>query len=271
MPRVVLAITILAAGLVLDATPARADNGCDAGSYQAAIDCGGVLMTTAPPVPAPAGAPAPAPPPMVTVAVVSSDPATGGYCINFVAVPASSATAGLTEKLALLAAGNMVDLYGNICPAAAVPPALAVNPAVLAVQFWRTIPLPVPHPSIPPGWAITGKPAYLVTGGVLNPAAWSENTPLGPLKITAHGYYQIDWGDPLQPGFTGPYAFEGAAYPAGTIVHTYDNVGTVTVRVREIWNATWTLGAAGGTLQSLGTQATIPGFVVRQVQAVIVG
>jgi len=158
------------------------------------------------------------------------------------------------------------------CPAQAVGPApAAVDPATLAVRFWQTIPLPVPHPTIPPGYAVTGKPAYLVTNGTLSPHPYQRPTPLGPLTITAHGKYLVDWGDGTLPTWTGPYDSEGLAYPNGNISHTYDNTGTVTVTIQEVWTATWTLGDATGTLRTLHTTAVITGFQVRQIQAVITG
>jgi hypothetical protein len=139
------------------------------------------------------------------------------------------------------------------------------------VQFWETIPLPVPRAVIPPGYAITGKPAYLVTTGTLAPPSYQHATPLGLLSIRAHASYQVDWGDGTSPLWAGPYTDEGLPYPDGTISHTYDNVGTVTVTVQEDWTATWALGNASGTLNALHTTATIAGFPVRQIQAVITG
>jgi hypothetical protein len=164
---------------------------------------------------------------------------------------------------------NLVATYAA-CPAAkpaATPPAHpVVPPSVLAEQFWQTIPLPAPDPSIPPGYAITGKPAYLVTGGSLAPQPFTEQTPLGALAVTAHGAYTVNWGDGTT---SGPFDAEGLAYPNGNISHTYDNVGSVTVTLDETWTATWTLGPAAGTLDRLETHATIPDFAVRQLQAVI--
>jgi hypothetical protein len=160
-------------------------------------------------------------------------------------------------------------------PAAAPTPAPQrpppVDPSVLAVRFWQTIPLPVPHPTIPPGYAVTGKPAYLVTAGTMTPAAYSRATPLGQLTIHAHGSYLVDWGDGTSPIWTGPYDRAGLPYPNGTIVHTYDNVGAFTVTVEEVWTATWTLGHTAGTLDALHTAGTIAGFPVKQIQAVITG
>jgi hypothetical protein len=169
----------------------------------------------------------------------------------------------------------MTSLNLPNCPATpanpGAPPLPPIDPAALAVQFWQTIPLPVPRPSIPPGYAITGKPAYLVTDGTIAPARYQRPTPLGPLVITARGSYLVDWGDGTLPTWTGPYLHEGAPYPNGSIFHTYDNTGAVTVIVREVWTATWALGPAHGALNSLQTTATIAAFPVSQLQAVITG
>ena len=81
----------------------------------------------------------------------------------------------------------------------------------------------------------------------------------------------VDWGDGTLPAWTGPYDQEGHPYPNGNISHTYDNVGAVTVMVQEVWTASWRLGAASGNLTALHTTASIPGFPVRQIQAVLTG
>jgi hypothetical protein len=152
-------------------------------------------------------------------------------------------------------------------PAGNGPP--VVDPAAISVAFWRTIPLPKPKPQLPPGYAVTGLPAYLVTGGTLHPAPYQANTPLGPLTIIATGSYSVDWGDGSSPAWTGPFREEGLPYPDGNIVHTFDNVGTVTITVVENWTATWTLGPDRGVLPDLQTRATIPNLQIRQLQAVI--
>jgi hypothetical protein len=138
----------------------------------------------------------------------------------------------------------------------------------LALQFWQTIPLPVPRPSIPPGYAIAGKPAYLVTNGATNPQPFVRQTPLGPLTITAHGVYSVDWGDGTNPTWTGPYPQEGQPWPHGNIAHTFDVDGYYQVTVVENWTATWTLAGRTGTLNGLHTTATIPRFHVEQVEAI---
>ena len=178
--------------------------------------------------------------------------------------------AGPTPNLAVLT--WIATLHLPVCTAPAGRPAPApppIDPGALAVQFWRTIPLPVPRPSIPPGYAITGKPAYLVTGGVVRPNVYIDTTPLGPLVVHATGTYFVDWGDGTSPAWSGPYQSEGLRDPDGNIAHTYDNVDTVTVTLRERWTATWSLGPEAGTLGALATVATIADFPICQLQAII--
>ena len=158
---------------------------------------------------------------------------------------------------------------GPAPPAAPHTPAPAASPVAYAVQFWRTIPLPVPKPEIPPGYAITGKTSYLVTHGTTSPPAYVDQTPLGQLTISAGGQYLVDWGDSSPPVWDGPYATEGQPWPDGRITHTYDVVGSYTVTVEEEWTAVWHLAGVTGTLTGLRTTATIPDFRVEQLQAVI--
>jgi hypothetical protein len=148
-------------------------------------------------------------------------------------------------------------------------PAPVIDPATLAESYWTTVPLPVPKPSLPPGYAVTGLRTYLVTGGTIRPRPFVRATPLGLLSIQATGSYTVDWGD--NSFWSGPYSQEGEPWPAGTISHTYDVAGTVRIMVRESWSARWSLAGVGGSLAGLHTEATIGPLVVRQLQAVITG
>lgn len=149
-----------------------------------------------------------------------------------------------------------------MCPS---DPSEAVDPVVFAVAFWRQVKLPDPKPYIAPGWAITGKYAYLETRGERR-KTYTSDTPFGPLELVASGRYTVDWGDGERGG---PYDFEGEPWPDGRITHTYINVGTYTIRVREDWSATWRIGDAGGTLSGLRTEASIDNFRVQQIQVVL--
>jgi hypothetical protein len=263
--------------------PATAQtNGCYRTLFGTAIDCSGSSLTplsgSSQPqssaqsrYPGPQANPTPAVAALAAPIPVLESGANGNLCLSHTTDP--NATTPADYKYLVILIKNFQVNYAACVPAPGTPAApqvaaLAVPPSVLAVNFWDTIPLPVPKPSIPPGYAITGKPAYLVTDGTVAPAPFTTETPLGLLSVSARGAYTVEWGDGV---VSGPFSSEGLAYPDGNISHTYDNVGTVTVTVDETWTATWTLGGASGTLDQLETRATIPGFPVRQLQAVLIG
>ncbi len=80
----------------------------------------------------------------------------------------------------------------------------------------------------------------------------------------------MHWGDEADPSaFDGPFSKEGAPWPAGTITHTWDQAGAVTIVVQARWTAMWQLGPERGVVADLTTQATIRGFPVVALQAVI--
>ncbi|MEY2475303.1 MAG: hypothetical protein QOG87_618 [Actinomycetota bacterium] len=148
-----------------------------------------------------------------------------------------------------------------LCPGAELPQA---DPAVLAEVFWGEVLLPKPVPRIQPGWAMTGRLAYLETQAPMT-QTFTRDTPLGPLTITATGEFLVDWGDGTR---TGPHGTAGAPWPDGRITHGYVTAGTVDVVLTERWRATWTLAARTGTLTALSTEGVIADLPVREVQAV---
>ncbi|HEX6395531.1 MAG TPA: hypothetical protein VFZ97_19020 [Acidimicrobiales bacterium] len=234
---------------------------CFRGRFGATITCGGGYVVgepgysdSAPHAPA-HSAPSNVPPP-VLVQYVANGP--NGPCIAL-GPPSPNANATVTAWLTTL---NLPP-----CPARAAAPA-RIDPQLLAEDFWKTIALPVPKPQVPPGYAITGMPAYLVTNSTTAPAPYVFPTPLGQLRIDVSGTYFVDWGDPRAPGWSGPYPFEGEAWPNGRISHTYDDVGVVNIVVREAWTATWHLGTAVGALGGLATTATIPNYPIQQEQSI---
>lgn len=164
---------------------------------------------------------------------------------------------------------NLGNMTGPIrasyprCPAR--PAAPVVDPRTFAVQGWEEVNLPTPQPYIAPGWAITGKLAYLETRGRLH-HTFTKDTPVGPLEIDSVGSYYVDWGDGEK---TGPYTQEGGPWPDGQITHDYIDVGTYDVVVTEQWSANWRIGSAGGTLTGQRTMGRIDGFRVEQIQAVV--
>lgn len=133
--------------------------------------------------------------------------------------------------------------------------------------FWYEKQLPRPHPRVPPGYAITGLPAYLVCGDA-EVVTVVRPTPLGELVVTARATYDVNWGDGSRStGLGGPCA----PWPDGTVDHTYDDTGGYTVVVVEDWHVSWTLGSASGTFQDVTTTGTLRRLEVRQVQAVVTG
>lgn len=148
-----------------------------------------------------------------------------------------------------------------MCPGVEAP---VQNPAVLAEVFWGEVLLPKPVPRIEPGWAMTGRLAYLETQAPMT-QTFTRDTPLGPLTITATGEFLVDWGDGTR---TGPHAYAGAPWPDGRITHGYIHTGTVDVVVTEQWRATWQLGGSSGNLTALRTEGRIDGLPVHEVQAV---
>jgi hypothetical protein len=104
---------------------------------------------------------------------VAINAAPASPCAQFVPSVLNPALAGglaiLTCQVAPIAPARPVGAPAQAPPSQAVP---AIDPGALAVQFWQTIPLPVPHPSIPPNYAVTGMPAYVVTNGTLAPSPY---------------------------------------------------------------------------------------------------
>jgi hypothetical protein len=191
----------------------------------------------------------------------------GNACYIVDAVNTAGLDAGEIATLTVISSSVMFSMPPCPNQPQGGVPVAQPTPVQLATNFWDTVRLPVPKPRTKPDFAVTGKVTYLAAGDTNTPPAWTRTTPFGLLSISAHGTYTVDWGDGTPT--TGPYANPGGPYPSGTITHTYDNTGTVTITVREDWTATWSIGALHGTLEALHTTGTDPGFVVRQIQAVI--
>lgn len=166
--------------------------------------------------------------------------------------------------------GNVFSEYPpcpEVPPAPGQPASVAApaTRAMEAARHWEKVPLPKPQPTIQPGRAITGKLAYLETGGTVS-HIYRNETVFGPLEIVASGTYTVDWGDGET---TGPYNFEGAPWPNGRISHQYRDVGQYDIVVTERWIADWRIGDESGVLRRLQTTGRINDFPVQQIQAVI--
>lgn len=164
------------------------------------------------------------------------------------------------------------DRCGVAAPAVGSPPGApplpAPDPAVLALElarsFWYETSLPHPKARIAPGWAITGKRAYLEVDMPLD-RRFEHDTPMGPLVVRSSARITVDWGDGAR---TRAVRSQGGPWPGGDLTHTWTDAGAVDVVVRAGWTAQWTLGPYAGSLQRLSTSAVIDDFPVREVQAV---
>jgi hypothetical protein len=152
------------------------------------------------------------------------------------------------------------------CPSAASP---ALAAWALAASWWlsegRDL-LPRPSPWVAPGYALAGHPGYLEARVQLRPV-FDNPTPLGDLRVAAWGQVWVDWGD--AGGWQGPFATAGGPWPDGTLTHTWDWAGTYDLKVQVRWGATWALAGQTGQLGGLATDGELPGFQVRQLEAVL--
>jgi hypothetical protein len=174
-------------------------------------------------------------------------------------VPEGGPTVGTEDN------SNLYYTYAPCPDQPAPPPGAQESPESIAARYWETIPLPRPDPYIAPGWAITGKLAYLETNGELS-HTYTNNTVSGPLEIHAVGSYYVDWGDGES---SGPYTREGRPWPDGEITHEYVWAKHYDIVLTERWTATWALAGRHGTLRELHTTGRINDFAARQLQAVI--
>lgn len=144
------------------------------------------------------------------------------------------------------------------------PILLLSTPLLEAAAFWASVPLPPLAPEVPPGRAIVGLSAYLVTGGQLT-ETFGTTTVFGPLALDATSTISVDWGDGT---VSGPYTTLGAPYPDGEITHTYAYSGEYDITLTQTWTATWVIGPDSGTLGPRSTTRTLEDFPVFEIEAV---
>lgn len=194
----------------------------------------------------------------------------GQPCIDLsVDAFADQASADAANAAVNLGLDYLRPSYGGLCPDAAADPAVAAflpTPEQVALSFLQDFTLPAPQPEVAPGWALTGKTAYLVSNA--QPTAQAGfDTVLGPLTFDAEStHLTVDWGDGR-----GPLRYDslGAPHPDGDVTTVYGDVGTVTIDVVQHWTLTWDVGGTGGQIDGMTSTATIPDFEIRQLQAVI--
>jgi hypothetical protein len=169
--------------------------------------------------------------------------------------------------------GGLPELQGHNpfleCP---VDPTETIPPVVLREAITRTIRDDMPRPTleVPPGYALTGMPAYLVTNHQLEYGPVTHTVDLGvavlDVTVTATGSTNVDWGD----GTVATYHSPGTPWPNGQVVHTYRDAGTVDIHVTDTWQVTYRVPALGieDTLEAPLPPRSLDALEVQQVQAV---
>jgi hypothetical protein len=169
--------------------------------------------------------------------------------------------------------GGLPELQGHNpfldCP---VDPTESIPPVVLREAITRTIRDDMPRPTleVPPGYALTGMPAYLVTNHQLEYGPVTHTVDLGvavlDVTVTAAGVTEVNWGD----GTVATYQAPGTPWPDGQVVHTYRDAGTVDIHVTDTWQVTYRVPALGieDTLEAPLPPRTLDALPVQQVQAV---
>jgi hypothetical protein len=155
------------------------------------------------------------------------------------------------------------------CP---VEPTEAVPAVVLREAVTQTIrdDLPRPELEVPPGYALTGMPAYLVTNHQLEYGPVTHSVDLGiavlDVTVSGTGSTHVDWGD----GTVATYHAPGTPWPDGQVVHTYRDAQTVDITVTDTWQVTYRVPALGieDSIEAPLPARTLDGLEVQQIQAV---
>jgi hypothetical protein len=204
----------------------------------------------------------------------------GEYCIGrtWVQLPRDEVEAA--EQNAWLALSYMFasipELQGlyptDDCP---VEPADDVPPELLDDVVVETITdqLPRPAPSVPPGYAMTGMAAYLITDHelVYGPVDHDVDLEIMQLTVRVNGTATttVDWGD----GTVLTYDQPGLAYPDGEVTHTYADAGDVTIQITDSWRLTYDVYRGGELIISNVLEfdlapVALENLEVRQLQSV---
>lgn len=176
----------------------------------------------------------------------------GEACIAYTWVRLDPAEVEEAERRAWQAIRLQVDripestgLPEEDCP---VDPARELPPQVIGGVIRDTVTdvLPRPEPSVPPGYALTGMPAYLVTDHALDYGPTRHDVDLEVMQVTVEvrgeATTTVDWGDGSEPR---TYDQPGHPYPDGQVVHTYTDTGTATVEITDTWRLTYDVYRGG--------------------------
>ena len=212
--------------------------------------------------------------PIELVTAISSTPETGRCTI--LATPTSGPGAReVAFEQALNSINNLFDpllrqgLFNELWAGvlARLPGCPGAAPVEVAFAFVREIVPPGPDPWIAPGYALTGKLAFMETRAPTStPREYA--TPLGPLQVTLRATrFAVDWGDRTTAD-DGPFPAPGKPWPDGAARHTYTDASTYDVVVTQVWDADWRLAGQAGTIGGLTSIGRLDAFEARQLQAV---
>jgi hypothetical protein len=168
---------------------------------------------------------------------------------------------------------GLPELHGydpnHSCP---IDPTDPLPPSLVRDVVIRTVEDQLPRPTleVPPGYALTGMPAYLVTNHTLDYGPVTHDVDLGimtlQVTVTATGTTQVDWGD----GHVETYHAPGTPWPHGQVHHTYIDTGTVTITATDTWQVTYEVPELDivDTVTAPLAPRTLDGFEIQQLQAV---
>ncbi len=144
-------------------------------------------------------------------------------------------------------------------------PAVAVRDNVRGVVTGQ---LPRPRPSVPPGHALTGLPAYLDTGDAHELTyQQTETVEVGAVsfrvEISASAESTVDWGDGSPPV---TYDRPGRPHPDGEVHHTYRERGEVTITVTDRWTIDFTATTSSGVSVTDTVTATLDAVVLDDLE-----
>ncbi len=152
-------------------------------------------------------------------------------------------------------------------PAAELPVAMVEE--LIAARVSEQLPRPVL--SLPPGYAITGLRAYLVTGHELTFEPVTVPVDLGIVTLNVHlsatGESTVDWGD----GTVTTHRTGGTGYPDGQVSHVYTRADIVDISMTDTWTVSYEAGPFVGTITAPLLPVTLPDVQVQERQAVRTG
>ncbi|MDA8116063.1 MAG: hypothetical protein M0000_01535 [Actinomycetota bacterium] len=125
--------------------------------------------------------------------------------------------------------------------------------------------LPVPSPSMDPGYGVAGLASFLSTQARLEDALQAQ-LPGGGVHALAQGTLTVDWGDGSPPA--GPTTATGGPWPLGDLRHNY-SPGCYEVSVTVNWLVRYQAAGRSGTLSGIKTSGVIPRYCVYQVASVM--